>query len=178
MCIYLQTLTYVLISVQMTLLAADRAVLFWVVQQYQEHGSSTAALCDSRSQPSWARLYLTAVCCSSKPHASTSANVCDVVYQPGSQHYSTLRYSISWGKKQILSGLLRSPHLFFRPGNHVPEGNLVCTRLIVLFFFRAHLFVLAPLSETSDGVGRIRPLGSRCRSFGRDPCSVSRVASL
>ena len=38
--------------------------------------------------------------------------------------------------------------------------------------------MLAPLSETSDGVGTIRPLGSRCRRFGRDPCSLSRVASL
>ena len=49
---------------------------------------------------------------------------------------------------------------------------------IIVIFFRAHLFVLAPLSETSDGVGTIRPLGSRCRRFGRDPCNVSRVASL
>ena len=46
------------------------------------------------------------------------------------------------------------------------------------FCLRAHLFVLAPLSKTSDGVGTIRPSGSRCRRFGRDPCSVSRVASL
>ena len=32
--------------------------------------------------------------------------------------------------------------------------------------------------DTSEGVGTIRSMGSRCRSFGRDPCSVSRVASL
>ena len=38
--------------------------------------------------------------------------------------------------------------------------------------------MLAPSSETSDGVGKIRPLGSCCRRFGRDPCSVSREASL
>ena len=38
--------------------------------------------------------------------------------------------------------------------------------------------MLAPISETSDGVGTFRPLGSRCRRFGRDPCSMSRVASL
>ena len=38
--------------------------------------------------------------------------------------------------------------------------------------------MLAPLSETSGGVGSIRPSGSRCRGFWRDPCSVSRVASL
>ena len=48
---------------------------------------------------------------------------------------------------------------------------------IFFFFLRAHLFVLAPLSETSDGVGTIRPLGSRCRRFRRDPCGVSCVAS-
>ena len=47
----------------------------------------------------------------------------------------------------------------------------------IFFFLRAHLFVLAPLSETSDGVGTIRRPGSRCRRFGRDPCSVSRGAS-
>ena len=46
------------------------------------------------------------------------------------------------------------------------------------FSLRAHLFVLASLSETSGGLGTIRPSGSRCRRFGRDPCSVSRVASL
>ena len=38
-----------------------------------------------------------------------------------------------------------------------------------LFPLRAHFFVLAPLSETSAGVGTIRPSGSRCRRFGRDP---------
>ena len=42
---------------------------------------------------------------------------------------------------------------------------------------RAHFFVLA-LSQTSGGVGTILPSGSRCWRFGRDPCSVSRVASL
>ena len=47
-----------------------------------------------------------------------------------------------------------------------------------IFLLRTHLFVLAPLSETVGGVGTIRPLGSRCRRFGRDPRSVSRVASL
>ena len=46
------------------------------------------------------------------------------------------------------------------------------------FLVRVHLSVLALLSETSDGVGTIRPSGSRCRRFGRDPCSVSRVASI
>ena len=45
----------------------------------------------------------------------------------------------------------------------------------IFFVLRAHLFVLAPLSETSDGIGIIRPLGSRCRRFGRDPCSVCRA---
>ena len=38
--------------------------------------------------------------------------------------------------------------------------------------------MLAPLSKTSDWVGTIRPLGSRCRRFGRNPCSVSHMASL
>ena len=38
------------------------------------------------------------------------------------------------------------------------------------FFLRAHLFVLAPLSQTSGGVGTILPSGSRCRRFERDPC--------
>ena len=33
--------------------------------------------------------------------------------------------------------------------------------------------MLAPLSETSDGVGTVRPLGPRCRRFWRDPCSVA-----
>ena len=32
--------------------------------------------------------------------------------------------------------------------------------------------------KRSGGVGTIRPLGSRCRRFGRDPGSVSRVASF
>ena len=45
-------------------------------------------------------------------------------------------------------------------------------------FLRAYLFVFAPLSEASNGVGTIRPSGSRCRRFGRDPCRVSCVASL
>ena len=55
----------------------------------------------------------------------------------------------------------------------------ICMRIMVSFVvLRAYLFVLAPLSETSDGVGTIRPSRSRCRRFGRDPCSVSRVASL
>ena len=44
--------------------------------------------------------------------------------------------------------------------------------------FRTDLFVLAPLSETLERVGTIRPLGSRCPRSGRDPCHVSRVASL
>ena len=43
--------------------------------------------------------------------------------------------------------------------------------------FRSYLFVLAPLSEMSEGVGTIRTLGLRCPRFGCDPCSVSRVAS-
>ena len=45
-------------------------------------------------------------------------------------------------------------------------------------FFSGTRFEMAPLSETLGGVGTIRPLGSRCGRFGRDPCSVSRVASL
>ena len=53
-----------------------------------------------------------------------------------------------------------------------------CIRIIVKKKKRTHLFVIAPLSETLVGGGTIRPLGSRCRRFGRDPCSVSRVASL
>ena len=57
--------------------------------------------------------------------------------------------------------------------------HVICIRIIVIsFFLRPHLFVLAPVSETSEGVGTIRPTRSRCRRFGRDPCSVSRVASL
>ena len=38
--------------------------------------------------------------------------------------------------------------------------------------------MLAPLSQTSGGVGTTRPSGQRCRRFGRDPCSVSRVATF
>ena len=38
--------------------------------------------------------------------------------------------------------------------------------------------MLAPFSETLGGVGTFRSLGSRCRWFGRDLCSVSRVANL
>ena len=37
--------------------------------------------------------------------------------------------------------------------------------------------MLAPLLEMLGGVDTIRPLGSRSGRFGRDPCSVSRVAS-
>ena len=55
----------------------------------------------------------------------------------------------------------------------------ICICIIVFFFFlRAHIFVFAPLSPTSGEVGTIRPSGSRCRRFERDPCSVLRVASL
>ena len=46
------------------------------------------------------------------------------------------------------------------------------------FFIRALRFVLVPFPQTSDGVGTIRPSGSRCQRFGRDPCNVSRVASF
>ena len=53
-----------------------------------------------------------------------------------------------------------------------------CIFVISFFFLRAHLFVLAPLSQTSGGVGTIRPSGSRCWRFGRDPCCVSRMESL
>ena len=65
-------------------------------------------------------------------------------------------------------------------GVRPPAKPLVyALRVIVIFFsLRAHLFVLAPSSETLRGLGTIRPLGSRCRRFGHDPCSVSRVASL
>ena len=61
------------------------------------------------------------------------------------------------------------------------EPSLLIYIYVYLCFFlllRAHLFVFAPFSETSGGVGTIRPLGSRCRRFGRDPCSVSPVARL
>ena len=61
---------------------------------------------------------------------------------------------------------------------HFPEGNLVYMYNCDIFFsLGAHLFELAPLFETSGGVGTIRPSGSRCGRFGRDRCSVSRVAS-
>ena len=66
-------------------------------------------------------------------------------------------------------------------GNGPEKSYLVviCISTFVFFYFlRAYLFVLAPLSETSEGVGKIRPSRSQCRRFGRDPCSVSRVASL
>ena len=46
------------------------------------------------------------------------------------------------------------------------------------FSFRTRRFVLGPSSKTLRGVGTIRPLGSRCRRFGRDPCGLSRVACL
>ena len=38
--------------------------------------------------------------------------------------------------------------------------------------------MLAPLSEPPEGVGIIRTLRSLSSRFGRDPCSVSRVASF
>ena len=49
--------------------------------------------------------------------------------------------------KQILSGLLRSPHSFFPPGNHVQKGNLVCIRILVILplfsdiYLRARIFI-------------------------------------
>ena len=60
-------------------------------------------------------------------------------------------------------------------GTYFPEGNL---DNFFFFFLRAYLLVLAPLPETSDGMGTIRPSRFRCRRFGRDSCSASRVASL
>ena len=57
---------------------------------------------------------------------------------------------------------------------YTPEYVLI----VIFFFLRAHLFVLAPLSQTLGEVGTIRPSGSRYRRFGRDPFSVSRVANL
>ena len=64
----------------------------------------------------------------------------------------------------------------------------ICIRIVVIFFslLRAHLFifvlapvfVLAPLSEASDGGRAVGPAGSRCRMFRHGPCSVSSVATL
>ena len=44
--------------------------------------------------------------------------------------------------------------------------------------FDRNLRCYTPLPLAAGGMGTIRPLGSRCRRFGREPCSVSRVASL
>ena len=62
--------------------------------------------------------------------------------------------------------------------NICPNMIYVYVKLSFFVILRTHLFMLAPLSETSDEVGTIPPLGTRCRRFGRDPCSVSHVASL
>ena len=60
-----------------------------------------------------------------------------------------------------------------------PRGRYVLISVRIIFLsFRAFVVVLATLSQTSDGVGTIPPVGSRCLRFERDPCSVSRVASL
>ena len=44
--------------------------------------------------------------------------------------------------------------------------------------FRIYLFVLAPLSETPQGLDIIRTLRSLSSRYGRDPCSASRVAGV
>ena len=46
------------------------------------------------------------------------------------------------------------------------------------FFVGIHLFVLAPLSETFGGGGQNPTVRVTLPEVGRDPCSVSRVASL
>ena len=123
-CKYLQTLSSVFISVQMTLFVADRAVLFCAVQQ--EDGSTTAALCDSRSQQSAARLYLTAVFALQSPTrraVQTSATFYTIQVHSTIPPFGT---AIVRETKQMLSGLLRSPHSLFPPGNHVSEGHLAC----------------------------------------------------
>ena len=66
---------------------------------------------------------------------------------------------------------------------HVRASSLALVHMYMcicqfVFFLREHLFVLAPLFKTSDGLGTIRSLGLRCRWFGRDPCCVSRLANL
>ena len=53
--------------------------------------------------------------CSAKPHAPRSANVCDVLYHPGSQHYSTLRYSNCKGNKTNVKWTLALTPLAFSP---------------------------------------------------------------
>ena len=57
--------------------------------------------------------------------------------------------------------------------------------IVNMYMCKCHFFFYsgAPLrartfTRTSDGVGTTRPMRSRCRRFGRDPCSVSRVACL
>ena len=64
------------------------------------------------------------------------------------------------------------------PSEKVTQCDISIRIMVIFVILRAHLFVSAPLSGTSGGVGTIRPSGSRCRRFGRDPCNVSRVASL
>ena len=60
-----------------------------------------------------------------------------------------------------------------------PCGALVCICIIVFFFFPSGTPLCGrTFVRNVRGVGTIRPSGSRCRTFGRDPCSVSRVASL
>ena len=105
---------------------------------------------------------------SASPHSASRAAEKNVVF-------TTTRY-ILFAHKQSDVGCLDfvlAPLPWALPGGE-PR---IYVQLLSCFILWARLFVLAPLSEPLRGVGTIRPLGSRCRRFGRDPCSVPRVAS-
>ena len=96
-----------------------------------------------------------------------TANVCEVLYHPGSQLYSTFRYSNSSGNRTNIKWTFALTPLVFSSENYVPEGNLACISIIVIFaFVFGHLFVLTPLSETSKGVGTVGRWGHIARGLG------------
>ena len=60
----------------------------------------------------------------------------------------------------------------WRKGVHLLQK---CSRIISFVpLFRIHVFVLAPLSESSEGVGTIRPLGHVAEVWARSVLCVAR----
>ena len=74
---------------------------------------------------------------------------------------------------------LRLLLILYRANARCPNICMYRLYIIVIFFFPfGHISSCSHFCPTSGGVGTIRPSGSRCWRFGRDPCSVLRVASL
>ena len=64
-------------------------------------------------------------------------NVCDVLYHPGSQHYSTLRYSKSWGNKTNIKWTLALAPFVFSPREPRHRGEPCMYMENITYFFLA-----------------------------------------